>query len=543
MKFRASIKSKTTVAPEFDFIIVGGGPAGCVLANRLSANSKWQVLLIEAGKPDNHPYIHMPVGFAKLNGLSHSWGFQTVPQKHLDNRVMPFTQARVLGGGSSINAQVYTRGHRADYDEWAREESCAGWDFDSVLPYFKKAEDNCRLSDEYHGQSGPLQVSDPVPQQLSQAYVLAGQQSGIPFNTDFNGELQQGIGYYQLTNRDGYRSSAPVAYLKPIEQRSNLTVVTGTNVSRILIEKQVANGVELVIQGQVQKIKANKEVLVTSGAIGSPKLLMLSGIGAAQELRAHNISVAMDLPGVGKNLQDHLDVFVVGECSGPFSADKYKMPWHAAWGGLQYLLYKSGPLASNLCDAGGFWFADKDARSPDIQFHFLPGSGLEHGLKPLKNGITLNSAFLRPKSRGTVALASANPAQAPLIDPNYWSDPYDVKMSIEGFKLAREILHQPAFAPFVKREADPGANVKSDAEIIEYAKRFCKTDYHPVGTCKMGAVGDELTVVTPDLKVKGVEKLRVVDSSVMPRVPSSNTNTPTIMVAEKGADLILSSYE
>lgn len=540
MLFRATKQKAKKLKAQYDYVIAGGGSAGCVLANRLSANPDVNVLLLEAGRADGHPYIHMPVGFAKLTGNTHSWGYKTVPQKHLDNREVWYTQARVLGGGSSINAQVYTRGHKLDYDAWETEAGAQGWRYDDVLPYFRRAEQNQRLVDEFHGQDGPLKISDPVPQKLSTAYVRAAQQAGIPFNTDFNGEDQAGIGYYQLTNREGYRSSAPVCYLKPVLGRSNLHVMTGVSVLNIEFDGTRATGVRVMLpNGMVQSIHAGAEVIVTAGAIGSPKLLQLSGIGDADELRKLGIDPVAHLPGVGENLQDHMDVFAVGECSDDYSADKYKMPHHAAWAGLQYALFKSGPVASNLCDAGGFWYADKDARSPDIQFHFLPGSGLEHGLKPLRNGITLNSAFLRPLSRGTVKLSDSNPNSAPLIDPNYWADPYDRKMSIEGFKIAREILHQDAFKPYIKAEADPGKHVKTDNEIAEYAKQFCKTDYHPVGTCKMGDANDETAVVTSDLKVKGVDGLRVIDSSVMPLLVSSNTNAPTIMVAEKGADHVL----
>lgn len=541
MFFRSSAKKVHSLKPQYDYVIAGGGPAGCVLANRLSEDPDVSVLLIEAGGPDSHPYIHMPVGFAKLTGDSHSWGYKTVPQRHLNNREVWFTQGRVLGGGSSINAQVYTRGHRYDYDSWEQDGGATGWNYQAVLPYFLRAEENERYANDYHGQDGPLKVSDPVPQSLSTVYVRAAQQAGIPYNHDFNGHTQEGIGYYQLTNRNGYRSSAPVCYLKPVLSRANLDILTSTLVTEVVLDGNVATGVRFVQKGEsrVQTVLAAKEVLVTAGAIGSPKLLQLSGIGQADALRKLGIECKVDLPGVGENLQDHLDLFVVGECTGDFSADKYKSPLHAAWAGLQYALFKTGPVASNLCDAGGFWYADEDALSPDIQFHFLAGSGLEHGLRPLRNGVTLNSAFLRPRSRGTVKLNSADVRQAPLIDPNYWADPYDRKMSIAGFRLAREILHQDAFKPYIKCEADPGLHVKTDEEIAEYAMKFCKTDYHPVGTCKIGADSDPMAVVSPDLKVRGVEGLRVVDSSVMPYVVSSNTNAPTIMIAEKGADHIL----
>jgi choline dehydrogenase-like flavoprotein len=524
----------------YDYVITGGGPAGCVLANRLSADPEVKVLLLEAGTLDSSPLIHMPAGFAKLTGTAATWGYRTVPQKHLDNREVWYPQGKVLGGGSSINAQVYTRGNRADYDEWASDEGCDGWSYDDVLPYFKRSEDNIRYADPFHGAGGPLKVSDPVPHALTSVYVRAAQEAGIPFNPDFNGATQEGIGYYQTTTRDGRRSSAATGFLRPALSRPNLTVATQALVIKILFEGKRAVGVAYGRRGDstLYEARAAREVLVTSGAIGSPKLLLLSGLGPADELRAQGIDIVADLPGVGRNLQDHMDVYAVGECSGNHSLDRYKPLHMTLWAGMQYTFFKSGPVASNLCDGGGFWWADRDARSPDIQFHFLPGSGLEEGVRQIRNGVTLNSCFLRPRSRGSVKLKSTDPWEAPLIDPNYWAEEYDRKISIEGFKLVREILSQPAFRPYIKGEAMPGPAVRTDAEIAAYARQFSKTDYHPVGACKMGRPEDEATVVTPDLKVRGIEGLRVLDSSVMPRLNSSNTNAPTTMIAEKGADLV-----
>ncbi len=528
----------------YDFIITGGGPAGCVLANRLTEDPDVKVLMLEAGNTDSNPLIHMPAGFAKLTGKSSTWGYSTVPQQHLDNREVWYPQGRVIGGGSSINAQIYTRGHALDYDEWATEEGCEGWSFKEVLPYFTKAENNNRLCNRYHSIEGPLKISDPVPHQLTSTFVQAAQQAGFPYSSDFNGENQEGFGYYQVTNRAGKRSSAAVAYLKPALARSNLTVIPRATVVKVVIEKGRAVGVEYIKRGSqdIHFEAASREVLVTSGAVGSPKLLQLSGIGPAGHLRSVGVELVHDLPSVGENFQDHMDVFVVSECSADYSFDRYKPLHMNAWAGLQYLLFKSGPVASNLCDGGGFWYADEQARSPDIQFHFLPGSGLEHGLKKIRNGVTLNSAVLRPKSRGSVRLRSSDAMAAPLIDPNYWAEEYDRKMSVQGFKLAREIMAQAAFKPFIKQEAIPGAEYKTDKQIMEYARRHAKTDYHPVGACKMGAVNDERSVVGPDLKVIGIEGLRVADSSVMPRVVSSNTNAPTIMIAEKAADMIRAEY-
>jgi choline dehydrogenase-like flavoprotein len=524
----------------YDYVITGGGPAGCVLANRLTEDPDVKVLLLEAGNSDRNPLIHMPAGFAKLTGTTATWGYRTVPQKHLDNRQVWYPQGKVLGGGSSINAQVYTRGHRADYDEWASEEGCVGWSYDEILPYFKRSEDNIRFADGFHGCGGPLKVSDPVPHPLTSAFVRAAQEAGFPFNPDFNGATQEGFGYYQTTNRNGRRCSAAVGFLRPALSRTNLTVATGALATKILFDGGRAVGVAYLRPGEstVHEARAEREVLVTSGAIGSPKLLLLSGLGPADELKALGIPVLADLPGVGRNLQDHMDVYAVGECSGDHSFDRYKPLHMTLWAGIQYTFFKTGPAASNLCDGGGFWWADKTARSPDIQFHFLPGSGLEEGVKKIRNGVTLNSAFLRPRSRGSVRLKSAEPGEAPLIDPNYWAEDYDRKMSIAGFKIVREILAQPAFEPYIKGESMPGPQVRGDEEIAASARGFSKTDYHPVGACKMGRADDEATVVTPDLKVRGVEGLRVLDSSVMPRLVSANTNAPTTMIAEKGADLV-----
>lgn len=524
-----------------DFIIVGGGAAGCVLANRLSEDPANSVLLLEAGGKDWHPLIHMPAGFAKMTRGIASWGWSTVPQRHMKDRIFWYTQAKVIGGGSSINAQIYTRGNARDYDAWASEEGCGGWSYREVLPYFKRAENNQRYANDYHSYGGPLGVSNPIaPLPICEAYFRAAQEMGIPFNPDFNGATQEGVGYYQLTQKDAKRSSAAIAYLRPIASRKNLTVRTGVLVTRIVVENGRAIGVEIVEKpgARPRILHAEREVIISSGAIGSPKLLMQSGIGPADHLKSIGITPIHDLPSVGSNMQDHLDLFVIAECTGDHTYDNYAKLHRTAWAGIQYLLLKKGPAASSLFETGGFWYADPTAGWPDVQFHLGLGSGIEAGVEKLKNpGVTLNSAYLRPRSRGTVRLASADPAAMPLIDPNYWADPHDREMSIRGLRLAREIMRQAALKPYVLREVLPGPSLESDDDLFDYACRTAKTDHHPVGTCRMGQ--DAMSVVTPDLKLRGIEALRVCDASVMPRVPSSNTNAPTIMVGEKGADLIL----
>lgn len=522
----------------YDYIITGAGPAGCVLANRLSEDPDVKVLLLEAGGGDWNPLFHMPAGFAKMTKGVASWGWSTVPQKHMKNRVLRYTQAKVIGGGSSINAQLYTRGNATDYDLWSSEDGCSGWSYRDVLPYFKRAEDNQRFADDYHSYGGPLGVSMPVATlPICDAYIRAGQELGIPYNHDFNGRQQAGVGFYQLTQRDRRRSSASMAYLAPVRMRKNLMVRMGAQVTRIVVENSRAVGVEIARGNAREIIRAEREVLVSSGAIGSPKLLLQSGIGAADHLRKVGVPVLHNLPGVGENMQDHLDLFVISECTGDHTYDGVAKLHRTLWAGLQYVLFRSGPVASSLFETGGFWYADPDARSPDIQFHLGLGSGIEAGVERLKNaGVTLNSAYLHPRSRGTVRLQSADPMAAPLIDPNYWSDPHDRKMSIEGLKLAREIMNQAALKPFVMAERLPGPKYNSDEELFDYGCANAKTDHHPVGTCKMGT--DSMAVVGLDLKVHGLDGLRVCDSSVMPRVPSCNTNAPTIMMGEKGADII-----
>jgi choline dehydrogenase-like flavoprotein len=522
----------------YDFIITGGGSAGCAIAARLSEDTDIRVLLLEAGGSDKGLLFQIPAGFAKMTKGVASWGWSTVPQKHMNGRVLWYTQAKVLGGGSAINAQIYTRGNGDDYDAWERDWGCHGWNFRTLLPYFRRAEGNQRFVNEFHGADGPLGVSMPIAAlPVADAFIKAAQQYGIPYNPDFNGAKQEGAGFYQLTQRDGRRSSAASAYLRPAEGRKNLEVRMGVQVARIVIENSRAVGVEIITAGGRETIRAEREVIITSGAIGSPKLLLHSGIGPADELKAVGVTPVHDLRGVGRNLHDHLDLFTIAECSGPHSYDAYGKPHMTLWAGLQYMLFKRGPAASSLFETGAFWYSDKTAPLPDIQFHFGQGSGIEAGVAKMPmGGVTLNAAYMRPKSRGSVRLKSANPNDAPLIDPNYWQEPEDLRRGILGMRIARDILRQPALQPFLAGERVPGPEVQSDKDLFEHLCLNAKTQHHPVGTCKMGT--DEMAVVSPELKVHGLDGLRVCDSSIMPQINSSNTNAPTIMIGERAADII-----
>jgi choline dehydrogenase len=517
---------------DWDHIIIGGGSAGAVLAARLSEDPQRRVLLLEAGGGDRHPFYHLPAGFAKMTKGIGSWGWQTVPQRHMKDMQIRFTQAKVIGGGSSINAQIYTRGNALDYDEW-RQRGCTGWGYDDVLPFFRKAEDNDTWDNSYHGTGGPLGVSQPrATLPICEAYFAAAAELGIPRNPDMTGATQDGVGYYQLTQRHFRRASTAVAYLRPARNRSNLKVKTGVQVLKIMVENHRAAGVQLA-DGPVH----GGEVVLCAGAIGSPRLLQLSGIGPADHLRDLGLPVVLDQPGVGSNLQDHLDLFVIAECSGPHTYDRFARPHLSALAGLQYLLTRRGPVASSLFETGGFWYADPAARSPDIQLHLGLGSGIEAGVAAMpQGGVTLNSAYLRPRSRGTVRLASADPLAAPLIDPNYWADPQDREMSIRGLKLAREIMAQNSLKPYVLAERLPGPGVTTDQAYFDYACAHAKTDHHPAGTCRMGS--DPAAVVDPQLRLGGIDGLRVVDASIMPVLISSNTNAAVIMIAEKAAAMI-----
>jgi choline dehydrogenase-like flavoprotein len=523
----------------YDYVIVGAGSAGCVLAARLSEIPDAKVLVVEAGPTDTDPFIHMPVGFFKMTAGPLIWGYQTAPLKYANNRVAVYPQARVLGGGSSINAEIYTRGCPEDYDNWSKNHGCDGWSWSELKQYFIKSEGNSRLGPPDHGTDGPLGVSDlPSYNQVSRAYVDGCVEFGMPRNPDFNSGKQEGAGLYQTTTRKGRRSSAAVAYLRPALKRPNLTVRTDIFVNRIVIENGRAKGIEIVENGQLKRIEASTEVIVTAGAIGSPKLLMLSGIGPAGHLKEVGVPVVHDLPGVGQNFHDHFSTDVTWVLNGPHSYDKYKKKHWQLLAGMQYLAFRTGPVASNIVEAGAFWWSDRSEKTPDIQFHFLAGAGVEEGVGsvPGGNGATCNSYHVRPRSRGYVKLASSDPRAAPIIDPNSFAEPYDLDRHIDGIKITQEVGRTNAMRKFVSAEHFPGPGVKSRKDYEEAARANARSSYHPVGTCKMGT--DGMAVIDPLLRVRGIERLRVCDSSIMPEVVSSNTNAPTIAIAEKAADII-----
>jgi choline dehydrogenase len=516
---------------EYDYIIVGAGSAGCALAGRLSEDPNARVLLLEAGGRDWHPFIHMPAGLVKLIDVGRiNWGYATEPQPQLDGRRLYWPRGKVLGGSSSINAMCYCRGHRKDYDGWA-ESGATGWGFDDVLPYFLKSEDQENGPSAFHGTGGPLSVQNlRHTNPLSDVFLRAAEQAGLPRNDDFNGPRQRGFGFYQVTQRDGRRCSSAVAFLRPARDRANLQVRTHAHATRVLLDGRRAVGVEYRRRGPTQSATGGR-VILASGAINSPQLLMLSGIGPAAALRAAGIDVRHDLPGVGRNLQDHLDVCTLVHCREKVTYDQLS----EIAVGIRYLFGRKGPGSSNIAEAGGFvvsrWATDD---RPDIQMHFVPAFLDDHGRNILPgHGMTIHACALRPESRGHLTLASADPRKPPRMQPNYLATEYDRRMMLECVRRSREVFAQSAFDPFRGAELYPGTDAQSDEDLMAFVRRKAETIYHPIGTCKMGQ--DELAVVDPSLHVRGLEALSVVDASVMPALVSGNTNAPTIMIAEKFA--------
>ncbi|WP_119461963.1 choline dehydrogenase [Rhodospirillaceae bacterium SYSU D60014] len=525
----------------YDYIIVGAGSAGCVLANRLSADPKTKVLLLEAGPKDRSIYIHMPSAFAyPLADDKFNWYYESEPEPYMDGRRMYCPRGRVIGGSSSINGMVYIRGHARDYDRWA-QGGLSNWSYADVLPYFKKAETRNKGGDAYRGDSGPLHVSTArMDNPLFKAFIEAGVQAGYPFTEDMNGYQQEGLGVMDMTVHKGRRWSAAKAYLYPVMDRPNLTVETGAFTTRLLFEKTRAVGVEFAQKGAVRQVRAEREVILSSGAINSPQLLMLSGIGNADALRALEIPVVADLPGVGENLQDHIEIYVQYECTQPISLYPSLKPWNKLKIGVDWLFFGKGIGASNQFESGGFIRSHAGIEHPNLQYHFLPiAISYDAREKPDRHGFQAHVGPMRPTSVGHVRLTSKDPRAHPSILFNYNQTESDRREMREGVRLTREIFAQKAFDPYRGPEMAPGSQVQSDADIDAFVRAKAESAYHPSCTCKMGTDSDPMAVVDGSMRVRGIESLRVVDASVMPSIVSGNLNAPTIMIAEKAADIIL----
>lgn len=517
----------------YDYIIVGAGAAGCVLAYRLTEDPRTRVLLLEAGGPDKQLQIHIPGAYSRVFKTPLDWDYQTEPQTHLHNRRLYWPRGKVLGGSTSINAMIYIRGSRRDYDGW-RELGNPDWGFDDVLPYFKKSQHQERGASHWHGVGGPLNVADQIdPNPLTCAFIEGAQIAGLRFNPDFNAEQQEGVGLYQVTQRGGMRHSAAAAFLKPALERPNLTVQTYAQATRVLFNRQQATGVAYVQNGLTREAHASREVILSGGTINSPQLLLLSGVGPADHLRNLDLPIVLDLPGVGQNLQDHLAAGVFY-----YSRQPVSLVNAAKLGALlRYVFFRKGLLTSNVGEGGAFVRTRPDLVDPDIQYHFGPIHYVHHGLTKLPgHGFAVGPLVLRPHSRGYIRLRSNDPLAHPIIQPCYLEQESDLQPLLDGLKLAREIIHTRAFDRYRGEEILPGTGAQTDDDLRDYVRHFAETLYHPVGTCKMGS--DALAVVDAELRVRGLEGLRVVDASVMPTIPSGNTNAPTIMIAEKAADLI-----
>jgi choline dehydrogenase len=524
----------------YDYIIVGAGSAGCVLANRLTATGRHRVLLLEAGGADRSPWIHIPLGYGKhFTNPQVNWLYTNEPDPATGNRRIAQPRGKVLGGSSSINGLIYIRGQREDYDHW-RQLGNEGWSFENVLPYFRKMEDQQRGEDDYHGVGGPLAVSDPAgPHPLCDAFIAAAEEAGYPRTDDFNGAEHEGFGYLQLTTRKGRRASAATAYLRPAHGRRNLRVITGAQATRIVFDGARATGVDYVHNGKSYTANTAGEVILSGGAINSPQLLQLSGVGPAPHLRDHGIDIVADRPGVGDDLQDHYNGRLMYRCRAPITLnDALSNKARGALELARYAFQRKGFLAMGASAAAGFLRIDPAAASPDIQagLALFSTDKVGDGLHPF-SGFSIIVRLLRPESRGTVMLKTAHPFDAPAIRPNFLHRPRDGELLVAGFKALRRIADTQPLANFIEAEYAPGPEVAGDADLLEFLRHKGGTSFHPVGTCRMGA--DDEAVVDPRLRVNGLAGLRVVDASIMPTIVSGNTNAPTIMIAEKAADMIL----
>ena len=524
----------------FDYIIVGAGSAGCVLANRLTASGRHRVLLLEAGGEDTNPWIHVPIGYGRnIANAAVNWLYVSEPGKEWVRRPINQPRGKVIGGSSSINGMVYIRGQREDYDHW-RQLGCTGWSYDDVLPYFMKSEDQQRGPSEYHGTGGPLAVSDPQESHpLADAFIAAALAAGHKRNDDVNGAEQEGIGTIQWTIRNGRRCSAAVGYLKPVRGRANLAIATEAHATKLLFEGRRAVGVEYRQGADLRTARCRGEVLVSGGAINSPQLLQLSGLGPAALLREHGIPVIADLTDVGENLQDHVNGPLMLRINRPITGNDLFHSWGRRMiAGLRYGLLRKSLMATGVTYAGGFFRADPNAASPDMQIQLMLFSADVIGQEPHRwSGCTIVPALMRPESRGYVRILSPDPFVKPVFQPNYLTAQKDRDVLLAGLKEARRIVAQPAFQAYVEAEYAPGPAVQSDADLVAYLLEKCRTSYHPVATCRMGI--DDRAVVDPRLRVRGFERLRIVDASIMPALVSGNTNAPTIMIGEKAADMIL----
>jgi choline dehydrogenase len=521
----------------YDYIIVGAGSAGCVLAARLSADSSVKVLLLEAGPVDDAQEIQAPAALSRLFQSAYDWNYNTVPQHRAAGRSIYWPRGRVLGGSSSMNAMIYIRGNRRDFQAWRDEHGCAGWGYEDLMPYFRRSEDNSRGASPYHGTGGPLAVSDVrYKSPACEAFIAAAREQGATANEDFNGPRQDGVGWYQVTQRKGRRCSAAAAYLHPVMSRPNLTVHTGALVTKILIEDGQATGVDYLRHGEIETAIADGEVIVCGGAVNSPQLLMLSGVGPADHLIEMGISVHADSPGVGANLSDHPVLPVI------WSTPRLRGLWEKTGnaGALRWQLTHRGPVASNVAESGGFAHSEPGLPAPDLQLHVLAAPYQNQGLAdPAQRAMTVLVGLVEVRSRGRIRLRSADPRHRPAIDPGYLSDGgADARALVAGLKMAREFVTARPMAAICRSEMAPGAHIRSDAELLEYVRSSVATLYHPVGTCAMGSEARWGSVLDPELKVRGISGLRVVDASVMPTLPRGNTNAPTIAIAERAADLI-----